>query len=161
MVTAVGLCLAMLGIVGATLAAWQVLAWLLYRGLPVPSPTWAEYGVTGELFAAFFEWLPVLLLLAVAFHAFVAWLGFGLFRRRPGARVAAIGFAFGWAATAVLGWLVVRHALEDLARGYPDRAGFALAAEALATQVTLFNVAIAAGLVLLMIQPAVRAQFPR
>jgi hypothetical protein len=89
----------------------------------------------------------------------VAWLGIGLFWRRPSARRAALVFAVVWAGLAALAFAVVRYALEDLARGYPEHAHFARVAESLATEVALVNVALAAALMLLLIQPAVRAQF--
>lgn len=158
MVTAVGLSLCVLGAIGATLASWQLFAWFVTGG-PVVANVWTHSGLTGDLFVAFFRWLPLWLLLAVAFHAFVAWLGFGLFWRRVWARRAAIGFAFAWGALALLGWAVAWYALDDLQRGYADRAAFALAVKGLAMQVALINVGIAAGLVLLMIQPSVRRGF--
>jgi hypothetical protein len=160
MVTAVGLCLGTLGLIGATLAGWQLLAYFLTGG-PVVASVWAEYGLTGELFATFFRWLPLWLALGIAFHAFVGWLGFGLFWRRPWARRRAIAFAFAWGAAALLGWAGLWFALDDLQRGYPDRAAFAAAVKPLTAQVALLNVGLAAALVLLMIQPSVRAQFER
>ena len=54
---------------------------------------------------------------------------------------------------------VARYALADLTRGYPEHAHFAAVAGSLALEVALVNVALAAALVLLLIQPAVRAQF--
>jgi hypothetical protein len=160
MVTAVGLCLCALGGIGATLATWQLFAWFVTGG-PVVANVWQHSGLTGDLFVAFFRWLPLWLVLAVAFHAYVAWLGFGLFWRRAVARRHAIGFAFAWGGIAVLGWAGVWFALDDLQRGYPDRAVFAQTAKLLASQVALINVGVAAALVLLMIQPSVRAQFER
>jgi hypothetical protein len=59
----------------------------------------------------------------------------------------------------VLSLGVVRYALADLARGYPGQAHFAAVAGSLALEVALVNVALAAALVLLLIQPAVRVQF--
>lgn len=159
MVTAVGGCLAGLGILGATFATWQLLAWALWRGAPVLSDVWSHYGLTGGLFAVLFDWLPVWLLLAIAFHAFVARLGFGLFRRERWARRGAIGFAWAWAALAALGWAAVWYALDDLQRGYPDRAQFAGVAKLVLMQVSLLNLGLSAALVLLMIQPSVRARF--
>jgi hypothetical protein len=159
MLTAIGLSLAGLGLVGATLAAWQLAGWLLGGGLPPVAGVWRHSGLTGELFVAFFAWLPELLAGAVLFHAFVAWLGLGLLWRRPWARRGGLWFACAWAATAALSWLVVRAALGDLARGYPDRAGFAAMAGILAGQVALLNVALGAALAWLLLQPAVRAQF--
>jgi hypothetical protein len=160
MVTAVGFCLGALGLIGATLAGWQLLAYLLTGG-PVVATIWQQYGLTGELFGAFFRWLPLWLALAVAFHAFVAWLGFGLFWRRPWARRRAIVFAFVWGAIALLGWAGLWFALDDLQRGYPDRAAFAAAVKPLTAQVALLNVGLSAVLILLMIQPTVRTQFER
>ena len=159
LVTTVGLAFAVLGTVGAGLAGWQLTGWLLLGNVPQVADAWRHAGLTGQLFVALFDWLPLVLALAIAFHAFVAWLGVGLLWRRPGARRTALAFACGWAGLAVLGWLAARLALADLARGYPERAAFAHAAGALATEVTLLNVGLAVLLVLLLVQPAVRAQF--
>jgi hypothetical protein len=159
MLTGVALGLAGLGALGACLAAWQLLGWLALGALPPVADTWRHAGVTGALIVAFFDWLPLVLGAAIAFHTLVAWLGVGLYWRRAWARRGTLLFAGCWAAVAALAWAVVRYALEDLARGYPDRAAFARAAEALADQLALVNVALAAGLLLLLIQPAVRAQF--
>jgi hypothetical protein len=158
MVTAVGVCLCALGAIGATLAGWQLFAWLLTGG-PVVASVWQHSGLTGDLFVAFFRWLPLWLVLGAAFHAYVAWLGFGLFWRRPAARRRGIAFAFAWAAIALLGWAGTWYALDDLQRGYADRAAFAAGVKLLVAQVALLNVGIAAALVLLLIQPSVRAQF--
>lgn len=160
MVTAVGLCLGALGLIGATLAGWQLLAYLLTGG-PVVAGVWRQYGLTGALFGAFFRWLPLWLALGVAFHALVGWLGFGLFWRRPWARRRAIGFAFAWGAIALLAWAGLWVALDDLQRGYADRAAFAVAVKSLTAQIALLNVGLSAALILLMIQPSVRAQFER
>ncbi len=159
MLTAVALSLATLGLLGAGLAAWQLLGWLTFGSVPMVADAWREAGLTGELMVGFFRWLPLVLGAAVVFHGVVAWLGLGLLWRRPWARRATLGFAFAWAAVAALAFGVVRFALEDLARGYPERAHFAHVAESLALEVTLVNVALAAALVLLLIQPAVRVQF--
>ena len=159
LVTTVGLAFATLGTIGACLALWQLAAWLLLGSVPQVADAWRHAGVTGQLFVALFDWLPLVLALAAAFHAFVAWLGLGLLWRRAGARRAALAFAFSWAGLAVLGWLAARFALSDLARGYPERAEFARVATTLATQVTVLNVVLAALLVLLLVQRAVRAQF--
>lgn len=161
MVTAVGACLAVLGFLGAVLGTWQLLAWALWRGAPVLSEVWSNYGLTGGLFAAFFDWLPLWLLLGIAFHAYVGKLGMGLFWRRAWARASAIRFAWTWAALAVLGWAALWYALDDLQRGYPDRAAFAGVAKLLLMQVSLLNLGVSAVLILLMIQPSVRAQFGR
>jgi hypothetical protein len=160
MVTAVGGCLCALGLLGATLAAWQLVAWLVTGG-PVVAEVWARYGLTGELFGAFIRWLPLWLVLGGAFHAWFAWLGFGLFWRRPWARRHGVAFAFVWAAVALVFWAVAWFALDDLQQGYPDRAAFAVAVKPLAAQVALINVALAAALLLLLIQPSVKAQFAR
>jgi hypothetical protein len=160
MVTAVGFCLGALGLLGATLAGWQLLAYLLTGG-PVVASVWQQYGLTGKLFGTLFRWLPLWLVLAVAFHAFVGWLGFGLFWRRPWARGRTIAFAFAWGALALLGWAGLWFVLDDLQRGYPDRAAFAVAVKSLTAQVALLNVGVASALVLLLIQPSVRAQFAR
>ena len=159
MLTAVGMSLATLGTLGAGLAAWQLLGWAVAGSSPQVADAWRDAGLTGELIVGFFGWLPLVLGAAIVFHTFVAWLGVGLLWRRPGARRTALAFACGWAGLAVLGWLAARLALADLARGYPERAGFAQAATALATEVTLLNVGLAVLLVLLLVQPAVRAQF--
>lgn len=159
MVSAVGACLAVLGFLGVAFATWQLLAWALWRGAPVLSEVWSHYGLTGGLFATFFDWLPLWLLLAIAFHAVVAKLGLGLYWRRSWARRGAIRFAWAWAALAVLGWAAVWYALDDLQRGYPDRAAFAGVAKMVLMQVSLLNLGLSATLILLMIQPSVRAQF--
>lgn len=160
MVTALGFSLGALGLIGATLASWQLLAYLVTGG-PVVASVWQQYGLTGALFGTFFRWLPLWLGLGVAFHLYVGWLGFGLFWRRPWARRRAIGFAFAWGALALLGWAGLWVALDDLERGYADRAEFAAAVKLLTAQVALLNVGLSAALVLLMIQPSVRAQFER
>ena len=159
MLNSVALGLAVLGTVGAGLAAWQLLAWAVAGSLPLVADAWRDAGLTGELMVALFDWLPLVLGAALVFHATVAWLGVGLLWRRAGARRTALVFAAGWAGLAVLGWLAARLALADLARGYPERAEFARAAATLAAEVTLLNVGLAVLLVLLLIQPAVRAQF--
>jgi hypothetical protein len=96
---------------------------------------------------------------AILFHGFVAWLGLGLLWRRASARRGGLVFASVWAAVAVGTWLVVHAALADLARGYPDRAGFAAVAESLAVEVTCVNIALSAALAWLLTRPAVRMQF--
>lgn len=159
MLTAVALSLAALGTLGAVLAAWQLLGWVAAGSVPLVADSWRDAGLAGELMVAFFGWLPAVLGAAIVFHTLVAWLGVGLLWRRPWARRAALGFAFVWAAVATLAFGVARYALEDLARGYPQHAHFAQVAESLAVEVALVNVALAAALVLLLIQPAVRAQF--
>jgi len=159
MLTAVGLCLAALGTLGVVLACWQLLGWALTGALPVIADTWRHAGLTGELMVAFFAWLPLVLAVAIAFHACVAWLGVGLLWRRPWARRAGLVFAAVCAVTAGGTWIGVHAALEDLARGYPERAGFARVAEALAAQVGLASIALSAALAWLLVQPAVRAQF--
>ena len=159
MLSAVALSLTVLGALGAGLAAWQLLGWAVVGGLPVIADAWRGAGVAGTLLVAFFDYLPVVLGIAMIGQSIVAWLGLGLLWRRPWARRATIGFAFVWTALAVLLFGIVRYALEDLARGYPERSAFAHAAESLSTEITLVNVALAAALVLLLIQPAVRAQF--
>jgi hypothetical protein len=159
MLAAVALSLAVLGTLGAGLAAWQLLAWAVSGSVPLVADAWRDAGLTGQLMVGFFAWLPLVLIAAIVFHSIVAWLGVGLFWRRPWARRATLVFACVWASLATLVFLIVRYALEDLARGYPARAQFARAAESLAGEVALANVALAAALVLLLIQPAVRALF--
>jgi hypothetical protein len=159
MLSAVGMCLAGLGMLGVALASWQLFGWLLTGGLPAVADVWRHSGLTGELMVAFFAWLPLVLGAAVLFHGFVAWLGLGLLWRRPWARRGGLWFAGLWAATAAGAWFLVHAALEDLVRGYPDRAGFARVAESLAGQVTVVNIGLGAGLAWLLLQPAVRAQF--
>ena len=80
-------------------------------------------------------------------------------RERPWARRATLGFAFAWGGLAMLSLGVARYALADLASGYPEHAHFAAVAGSLALEVALVNVALAAALMLLLIQPAVRVQF--
>jgi hypothetical protein len=159
MLTAVALSLAALGMLGAGLAAWQLLAWVAFGRAPLVADAWRDAGLTGELMVGFFAWMPLVLGAAIVFHSIVAWLGVGLLWRRPWARRATLGFAAVWAGLAALACGVARYALEDLARGYPERAQFARVAASLALEVALVNVALAAALVLLLIQPAVRAQF--
>jgi hypothetical protein len=159
LVSAIGLSLAALGSLGVLLASWQLLGWIAFGGLPPVADVWRHSGLTGELMVALFAWLPLVLLLAIAFHGAVAWLGAGLVWRRPWARRGAIVFAAVWIAATATAWLVVHHALLDLARGYAARAAFARAALVLANQVTLATIGLATALILLMIQPAVRAQF--
>ncbi len=159
MLTAVALSLATLGTLGAGLASWQLLGWVVAGSLPVVADAWRDAGLTGEIMVALFNWLPLVLGAAIVFHTGVAWLGVGLLWRRPWARRATLALAFTWAAVAALGFAIARFALADLARGYPERAHFAHVAQALAAQVTLVNLVLATLLVLLLIQPAVRAQF--
>jgi hypothetical protein len=159
MLTAVGACLAGVGTLGALLGCWQLLGWLLTGGAPILADVWRHSGLTGDLFVAFFAWLPAILALGIVFHLLVAWLGIGLVRRRAWARRGGLLLAAVWVAGAAIVWLVVRRALEDLAAGYPDRAGFAHAAEFLAGEVAVLGAALGAGFALLLLQPAVRAQF--
>lgn len=159
MLTAVAVSLAALGTLGAGLATWQLLGWAAAGSTPLVADAWRNAGLTGELMVGFIGWLPLVLGAAIVFHTIVAWLGVGLFWRRPWARRATLVFSFAWAGVAALAFAVTRYALEDLARGYPEHAHFARVAESLAAEVTLVNVALALALVLLLIQPAVRAQF--
>jgi hypothetical protein len=159
MLSAVGFSLAALGLLGAGLAAWQLFGWLLGGSMPLAADAWRNAGLTGELMVGFIGWLPAVLGAAIVFHSIVAWLGVGLLWRRPWARRATLAFAFAWGGLATLALGVARYALADLARGYPEHAHFAAVAGALALEVALLNVALAAALVLLLIQPAVRAQF--
>ena len=159
MVTAVGLSLAILGSLGALLAAWQLCLWLGAGAIPAVADVWRHSGVAGAYLVRIFAWLPALLLAAIVLQAAVAALGWGLLRRRPGARVATIAATACGLAVAGGIRLCVHLALVELARDDPARAGFALAADSLATQVLLVMIAAAAALVLLLIQPAVRAQF--
>jgi hypothetical protein len=159
MLTAVALSLTTLGMLGAGLAAWQLLAWLVAGSVPLVADAWRNAGLTGELMVGFIGWLPAVLGAAVIFHLIVAWLGVGLLWRRPWARRATVVFAFLWAGVAALSGAVARYALADLARGYPEHAHFAAVAGSLALELALVNVALAAALVLLLIQPAVRLQF--
>lgn len=159
MLTAVGLSLAALGALGAGLATWQLFAWLAAGSVPLVADAWRNAGLTGELMVGFIGWLPLVLGAAIIFHTIVAWLGVGLLWRRPWARRATLVFACVWGSLAALAFGVARFALADLARGYPQHAHFAEVAGSLALQVALVNVALAAALVLLLIQPAVRVQF--
>jgi hypothetical protein len=159
MLTAVGVCFAGVGTLGALLGSWQLLGWMAAGGVPVVAEVWRHSGLTGDLFVAFFAWLPAVLALGVLYHLFVATLGVGLVWRRGWARRGGLGLAALWISAAVIVWLVVRTALEDLARGFPERAGFAHSAEVLAGEVSLLSIAIGVGLATLLLQPAVRAQF--
>ena len=159
MVNAVGLALGILGVVGAALAGWQLLGWTVAGSMPVVADVWRHSGLTGDIIVAFFAWMPQLLAAAILWHLIVAWLGVSLVWRRPWAWSGGLAFAFLWAATAAGAWALAIVALEDLARGYPERAIFARAAELLAGSVALGNIAIGAALALLLLQRPVRAQF--
>ncbi|MBS0393973.1 MAG: hypothetical protein JSR54_05060 [Proteobacteria bacterium] len=159
MLNAVALSLVALGLLGAGLAVWQLLGWTVFGSLPPLADAWRDAGLTGEILAVFFARLPLVLLGAFAFHAALAWLGWGLHRRRPWARGVALAFAFAWAGLAAAGYALAQHALADLARGHPQYLHFASVAASLAAEVALVNGALAAALVLLLIQRAVRAQF--
>ena len=159
MVSAVGLCLAVGGVLGAVLGAWQLLGWILGGGVPVVAEVWRHSGLTGEFFVAFFASLPFVLGAGIIFHVLLAWLGLGLMLRRPWARPGALGFAAFWIALAALAWLATHAALLDLAHGFPERAAFAQGAEMLATEAALLSIGIGVGLALLLLQPSVRAEF--
>ncbi len=159
MLTAVALSLATLGMLGAGLAAWQLLGWLTAGSVPLVAEAWRNAGLTGAFMVGFIGWLPAVLGAAILFHLGVAWLGVGLLWRRPWARRATLLFAFGWGGVAALSFGLAHYALADLARGYPQHAHFAAVAESLALELGLVNVALAAALALLLIQPAVRLQF--
>lgn len=159
MVTAVGLSLLLLGSLGALLAAWQLGVWFVAGSIPAVADIWRHSGVAGDYLVWIFLRMPALLLAAVVLQAAVAALGWGLVRRWRGARgVTIIATALGLALAIVLR-VLLHDALVALARGYADRASFAMAVDALATQVLLVMFAVAAALVLLLIQPAVRVQF--
>ena len=159
MLTAVGVCLAGVGTLGALLGCWQLLGWMATGRGPVVAEVWRHSGMTGDLFVAFIAWLPAVLALGVFYHLLVAALGVGLVWRRSWARRGGLGLAALWVAAAIVAWLVVRTALEDLARHDPQRAAFARVAESLATQVSVLSIVIGVGLATLLLQPAVRAQF--
>lgn len=159
MLTAVGASLTAVGALGALLGSWQLVGWMLSGGVPVVAEVWRHSGLTGELFVAFFAWLPAILALGVLYHALVAGLGVGLLRRRGWARRGALALAGLWVFAAIGAWLTVTTALEDLARGDPERAAFARAAEFLAGEVSLLSMLIGVGLATLLLQRAVRAQF--
>ena len=159
MLNAVGLTLTALGALGALLAAAQLAGWFLGGERPVIAAAWQHAGASGQLLAGFFAWLPEVVLTALAFHALVAWLGLGLYRRRPWARTGAIAFALAWAATAIGTWVLARWALADYARGAAARAAFVHAVSVLADEVAGASVALGLLLALLLTRPAVRAQF--
>jgi len=159
MLNAVGVSLAGLGLLGAGLATWQFAGWVLSGTWPAAAAIWNESGLTGRLFVAFIAWLPQLLVAGALLHLAVAAIGAGLLWRRAWAWRAALVLAVGWIALAALGWFTARAALDDLATGYPTRAAFARAAELVASGVTLFGIALGAGLVILLIHPAVRDEF--
>jgi hypothetical protein len=159
MLNAVGLCLAGLGTLGALLAAWQLAGWALLGGPPGVAEVWRHSGLAGDLLVRFFDALPAVLTGAIVFHVFVACLGVGLYRRRRWAWPAGLGLAALWAATAVLSWRLIARALDDLARGFPDRALFAYAAERLATGVAAVSIGLGVVLAWLLLQPAVRVEF--
>ena len=158
MLTAVALSLAGLGALGAGLSCWQF--FVMMEGVrPVVADVWRHSGLAGELLVRFFDALPSVLAGATVYHLLIAVLGIGLARRRAWARDGGMGLGLFWVASAAVAWAVARYALEDLARADPGRAGFARVAESLAAQVALVNVGVGAALLLLLIQPAVSAQF--
>ncbi len=159
MVTAVALSLIILGTLGAVLAAWQLCAWLAAGGVPAVAEIWRHSGVTGDLMVSMFEYLPGVLMAAILLQGAATWVGLGLLWRRPGARRAAIALAALGGSAAIAARALTHYALLDLARGFPDRAAFALAADWLALQATLVALAVAAAMILLLVQPAVRRQF--
>ena len=159
MVTAVALSLVILGALGAVLAAWQLYVWSAAGGAPAVAEVWRHSGIAGDYLVQVFAWLPAVLVAAVLFQGAVAGLGLGLLRRRPAARRALIALTLLWVLAVVAVRALVHDALADLALRSIERASFAVAADALATQVMLVMVAAAAALVLLLVQPAVRAQF--
>jgi hypothetical protein len=159
MVTAVGLSLLILGSLGALLAAWQLGAWLVAGSVPAVADIWRHSGVAGDYLVWIFERMPLVLLAAIVLQAAIAALGWGLLRRWPGARIATIAATALGLALATGLRVLVHDALVALARDYADRASFAAAVDGLATQVLLVMVAVAAALMLLLVQPAVRAQF--
>ena len=159
LVNALGLTFAGLGALGVVLAGSQLLTWLFGAARPMLAPVWQHAGLTGSLLRAFFDWLPLILIAAAAFHGYVAWLGLALYRGRTWARRGALVFASAWAGFGAASWLLVRFALSDFATSDPARTSFALAAGALANQVAGLNLLLAALLALLLHQPAVRARF--
>ena len=159
MLSAVGMCLAVVGSIGAALAAWQLGGMALSGAWPTAAQVWHEQGLTGRLFIDIIGWLPQLLSAAIVFHLFVAAVGAGLLWRRPWAWRGALALAIFWIVSAAAAWLVVRAALDDLATGYPAHAAVARTSEVLASEVTLLSMALGAGLMLLLVHPAVRGQF--
>jgi hypothetical protein len=142
MVNAVGLALGFLGVVGAVLAGWQVVGFTIAGGVPAVAEIWRHSGLTGDIIVTFFAWLPQLLAAAILWHLVVAALGAGLIGRRRWAWSGGLAFAVLWTACTAGAWLLSVVALEDLARGYPERASFAHAVEPLAAWVALGNVAV-------------------
>jgi hypothetical protein len=159
MLSAVGMCLAVVGSVGAALAAWQLGGLALSGTWPTAAQIWHQEGLTGQLFVDFIAWLPQLLSAAILFHLFVAAVGAGLVWRRLWAWRGALALAIFWIVSAAAAWFVVRAALDDLAVGYPAHAAFARTSEVLASEVTVLSIALGAGLLLLLVHPAVRGQF--
>ena len=159
MLSTVGVSLAAGGALGTLLGGWQLLGWALGGGVPVVAEVWRHCGLTGDFFVAFFARLPLVLGAGTLFHALVAWLGVGLVLRRSWARPGALALAALMVLLAALAWVTARTVLEDLARGFPERAPFAREAEFLATVVALLSIGIGIGLALLLAQPAVRAEF--
>lgn len=159
MLSAVGMCLAVVGSIGAALAGWQLAEWTLGGAWPTAAQIWHEKGLTGRLFIDFIAWLPQLLTAGIAFHLFVAAVGAGLLWRRLWAWRGALALAVFWIVSAAVAWFIIRTALDDLASGYPMQAAFARTSEVLASEVTLLSIALGAGLLLLLVHPAVRAQF--
>ena len=108
---------------------------------------------------ALFNWLPLVLGAAIVFHTGVAWLGVGLLWRRPWARRATLALARVGRRPRRSASAIARLVALAVSRGgYPEPASFAHVAQALAAQVTLVDLVLATLLVLLLM-PAVRAQF--
>jgi hypothetical protein len=159
MLNAVGLSLALLGMLGACLASWQLLGFAVGGAAPAVAEVWRHSGLMGELLVALFAWLPQVLGIAIAFHFALAWLGTGLLWRRRWAWTGGLVFASLWVCAALGGWAVAHYALTDLARGYPERAGFAHAVQPLAAEVAVVNALLGVALAALLLQRVVRQQF--
>jgi hypothetical protein len=128
---------------------------------PVPAAAWGDAGRLGALVVMLFRFLPLALTLALAFHALVAWLGYGLYARRAWGRRATLVFCAAWAAFSAMVWIAVRPALIDYAQRFPERAPFAASLSTLASEILILVLLLAGGLALLLTRPGVRAQFPR
>jgi hypothetical protein len=158
MLNAVGRALAVLGLLGAGLAAWQLAGWWR-AGAPPVAEVWHHSGLTGAILVTFFAALPAVLAAAILCQLLLAWLGVGLLRRKAWALPAARAFALFWIVATAAAWLLARAALADLAVASPERAGFAAAALALAAEAAIANGLVGGAFLMLLLQDAVSREF--
>jgi hypothetical protein len=159
MLNAVGRALAVLGLVGAALALWQLAGWWQSGARPEAAEVWRHLGPTGDFLVGFVAALPTVLAVAVLLQLLVAWLGVGLLGRRPWALRAGRGFAFLWIVATLAAWLLASRALADLASRSPERAAFAGAALRLAGEAAVLNTLMGGAFLALLLAPAVRRAF--